>query len=43
VTDAEACERVVARVKPWCLVNNAGTSFTGAVEDVSDDVIRRAR
>ena len=42
VTDAEACRKVVARVRPWGLVNNAGTSFTGAVEDVGDDEARRA-
>jgi short-subunit dehydrogenase len=34
VTDAAACERVVGELRPWGLVNNAGYSLTGAVEDV---------
>ena len=42
VTDADACRRVMNRVKPWGLVNNAGTSFTGAVEDVTDEEARAA-
>ena len=37
VTDAEACERVIAKVRPWGLVNNAGYGATGAVEDVEDE------
>jgi len=37
VTDAEGCRRVADRVRPWGLVNNAGTSFTGAIEDVDDE------
>ena len=36
VTDAAACERVIAQVRPDALVNNAGFSATGAVEDVDD-------
>lgn len=36
VTDAQACGRVVARVRPYALVNNAGYPVTGAVEDVAD-------
>ncbi|HCO03242.1 MAG TPA: oxidoreductase [Actinobacteria bacterium] len=40
VTDAAACERVMKRVKPWGLVNNAGSSFSGAVEDVTDEEAR---
>jgi NAD(P)-dependent dehydrogenase (short-subunit alcohol dehydrogenase family) len=42
VTDPEACRRVIDRVRPWGLVNNAGTSFTGAIEDVTDEEARAA-
>jgi len=42
VTDAAACGRVIGRLKPWGLVNNAGASFTGAVEDVGDEEARAA-
>ena len=42
VTDAEACERVVRSYRPTVLVNNAGYSVTGAVEDVGDDEARAA-
>lgn len=42
VTDAAASRRVVDRLKPWGLVNNAGSSFSGAVEDVGDDDARAA-
>src|SRR6266702_3774742 len=42
VTDPDGCARVIERIKPWALVNNAGTSFTGAVEDVGDDEARAA-
>jgi NAD(P)-dependent dehydrogenase (short-subunit alcohol dehydrogenase family) len=41
VTDAAACERVIDDLRPWGLVNNAGSSLTGAVEDVQDDEARR--
>ena len=37
VTDAKACVSVVERHRPWGLINNAGYSAMGAVEDVSDD------
>ncbi|MHB8510103.1 MAG: SDR family oxidoreductase [Candidatus Dormibacteria bacterium] len=40
VTDAGACARVIERVRPEVLVNNAGSSTTGAVEDVSDEEAR---
>lgn len=40
VTDAEACERVVSGLGLYGLVNNAGYSNTGAIEDVSDDDAR---
>jgi NAD(P)-dependent dehydrogenase (short-subunit alcohol dehydrogenase family) len=41
VTDAAACKRVINRVKPWGLVNNAGYAETGAIEDVDDAEARR--
>jgi len=41
VTDATACQRVIEDVRPWGLVNNAGYSLTGAVEDVEDDEARQ--
>jgi NAD(P)-dependent dehydrogenase (short-subunit alcohol dehydrogenase family) len=40
VTDAEACERVMADLDLYALVNNAGYGLTGAVEDVEDDEVR---
>jgi NAD(P)-dependent dehydrogenase (short-subunit alcohol dehydrogenase family) len=42
VTNAQACRRVIDRERPFGLVNNAGTSFTGAVEDVDDATARAA-
>jgi NAD(P)-dependent dehydrogenase (short-subunit alcohol dehydrogenase family) len=42
VTNAQDCRRVIEREKPFALVNNAGTSFTGAVEDVDDATARLA-
>lgn len=42
VTDAEACRRVIDRLRPWGLVNNAGSSFSGAIEDVDDQDARAA-
>jgi NAD(P)-dependent dehydrogenase (short-subunit alcohol dehydrogenase family) len=41
VTDAAACERVIDDVRPWGLINNAGYSLTGAVEDVQDEEARQ--
>jgi NAD(P)-dependent dehydrogenase (short-subunit alcohol dehydrogenase family) len=41
VTDAERCAAVMANLDPYALVNNAGYSLTGAVEDVDDDEARR--
>ena len=40
VTDALRCAEVVNRVRPWAIVNNAGYSGVGAIEDVSDDDAR---
>jgi NAD(P)-dependent dehydrogenase (short-subunit alcohol dehydrogenase family) len=42
VTDAAAMEDVVDRRRPYALVNNAGYSITGAIEDVTDDEARAA-
>jgi NAD(P)-dependent dehydrogenase (short-subunit alcohol dehydrogenase family) len=42
VTDADACAEVVNRYEPDALVNNAGYSITGAIEDVDDDEARHA-
>lgn len=41
VADAEACRAVIDRLHPWALVNNAGYSGVGAIEDVGDDEARR--
>lgn len=41
VTDADACGSVVDRHRPFGLVNNAGYSSTGAIEDVSDEEARQ--
>ena len=40
VTDADACVDVMADLELFGLVNNAGYTNTGAVEDVDDDDIR---
>ncbi len=42
VTDAVQCEAVIAELKPYGLVNNAGVSASGAIEDVSDQDARLA-
>jgi len=42
VTDAAAGARVVDEHRPDALVNNAGFSITGAIEDVTDDEARFA-
>jgi len=42
VTDAAACKRVVNQLKPYAVVNNAGFSTVGAVEDVADAEARAA-
>jgi len=42
VTDADACERVVRKYRPTVVVNNAGFSVTGAVEDIGDEEARQA-
>ena len=41
VTDAAACARVIERYRPYAIVNNAGYSLTGAVEDVGDQEVRK--
>jgi NAD(P)-dependent dehydrogenase (short-subunit alcohol dehydrogenase family) len=40
VSDARACTRVVDSLQPFAIVNNAGVSNLGAVEDVSDAQVR---
>ena len=40
VTDAARCEEVLADLELYGLVNNAGYSNGGAVEDVDDDAVR---
>lgn len=40
VTDADACAALVPDLELYGLVNNAGYSLTGAVEDVPDDEAR---
>ena len=42
VTDAAGCARVINEVRPYALVNNAGYSVTGSIEDVGDDEARVA-
>ena len=42
VADAEACRRVVDRLRPHAIVNNAGFGAVGAVEDVGDADARQA-
>ena len=41
VTDADRAAEVVAELRPWGLVNNAGYGMTGAIEDVDDDEARQ--
>lgn len=41
VTDAAGCETVMNGLELYGLVNNAGYTNTGAVEDVDDDEVRR--
>ena len=42
VTDAAAAEEIVDHYRPYAVVNNAGYSITGAIEDVTDDEARAA-
>jgi NAD(P)-dependent dehydrogenase (short-subunit alcohol dehydrogenase family) len=37
VTDAVSSAEVIERYRPYAIVNNAGYSITGAIEDVTDD------
>ena len=41
VSDAAQCEEVVAGLRLYGLVNNAGYGLTGAIEDVPDDEVRQ--
>jgi NAD(P)-dependent dehydrogenase (short-subunit alcohol dehydrogenase family) len=40
VSDPAACEAVIDELRPYALVNNAGYSVIGAIEDVTDDEAR---
>jgi NAD(P)-dependent dehydrogenase (short-subunit alcohol dehydrogenase family) len=40
VGDARACKRIVDSLQPYAIVNNAGVSNLGAVEDVGDAQVR---
>jgi NAD(P)-dependent dehydrogenase (short-subunit alcohol dehydrogenase family) len=40
VTDPPACHHVITRLRPYAIVNNAGVSNLGAVEDVADGEVR---
>jgi NAD(P)-dependent dehydrogenase (short-subunit alcohol dehydrogenase family) len=42
VTDAAGCERVIDEHRPDAIVNNAGYTALGALEDVDDDAARHA-
>ena len=42
VTDPDGCARVIDAYKPFALINNAGYSITGSIEDVTDDEARAA-
>ena len=42
VTDADRCVAVIAETRPAILVNNAGYSITGSIEDVPDADARAA-
>jgi NAD(P)-dependent dehydrogenase (short-subunit alcohol dehydrogenase family) len=41
VTDAENCAAVIGALRPWAVVNNAGYSGIGAIEDIPDEEVRR--
>jgi NAD(P)-dependent dehydrogenase (short-subunit alcohol dehydrogenase family) len=41
VTDARACARVVERLRPYGIVNNAGYPAMGAIEDIGDEEAHR--
>ncbi len=40
VTDAERCAAVIEELRPWGIVNNAGYSGMGAIEDTTDEDAR---
>ena len=42
VRDPAACGRVMGRLRPWAVVNNAGFPASGAIEDVDDATARAA-
>ena len=42
LSDPAACEAAIDELRPYALVNNAGFSVIGAIEDVTDDEARAA-
>jgi NAD(P)-dependent dehydrogenase (short-subunit alcohol dehydrogenase family) len=40
VTDARRCAAVIEELRPWAVVNNAGYSGMGAIEDTTDEEAR---
>ena len=42
VTDSASCERAIQKYRPTVVVNNAGLSITGAIEDIGDEELRAA-
>ena len=42
VTDPDACARTMEELKPFAVINNAGSSITGSIEDVTDAEARAA-
>jgi NAD(P)-dependent dehydrogenase (short-subunit alcohol dehydrogenase family) len=42
VTHPDGCAEVIDEYRPFALVNNAGYSITGSIEDVTDDEARTA-
>jgi NAD(P)-dependent dehydrogenase (short-subunit alcohol dehydrogenase family) len=42
VADSASCERVIHKYRPTVIVNNAGLSITGAIEDIGDEELRAA-
>ena len=42
VTDPDGCARVIHDYQPFALINNAGYSITGSIEDVTDTEARAA-
>jgi NAD(P)-dependent dehydrogenase (short-subunit alcohol dehydrogenase family) len=41
VADARRCAEVIDELRPWAIVNNAGYSGLGAIEDIGDEEARQ--